>query len=90
MIARGTPKYHLPKIPPPIPLTISPSNTIIRLQTNSSWTTGSRMTINENQSAQAMAPPWVSSRPTVKDSEELRKGVERAIRAPKAVRLVSR
>lgn len=91
MIARGTPRYRLPTIPPPIPLTVSASHTIIRLQTKSSWATGSRNVIPEIAgTSRPRPPPWVSSRPIAKDAQDMRKGVDKVIRAPKAVRLVPR
>jgi hypothetical protein len=90
-IARGTPRYRLPTIPPPLPLIVSASHTIIRLQTKSSWATGSRNVIPEVVgTAPSRPPPWVSSRPIPKDAQDMRKGVDKGIRAPKAVRLVPR
>jgi hypothetical protein len=91
MIARGTPRYRLPTIPPPIPLIVSASHTIIRLQTKSSWVSGSRNVIPEVIGAAcSRPPPWVSSRPIAKAAQDMRKGVDKVIRAPKAVRLVPR
>jgi hypothetical protein len=91
MIARGTPRYRLPTIPPPIPLIVSASHTIIRLQTKSSWVSGSRNVIQDvTGTARPRPPPWVSSRPIAKAAQDMRKGVDKVIRAPKAVRLVPR
>jgi hypothetical protein len=89
MIARGTPRYRLPTIPPPIPLIVSASHTIIRLQTKSSWATGSRNVIQEVIGTTfSRPPPWVSSRPIARDAQDMGKGVDKVIRAPNAVRLV--